>query len=99
MSEYDNTNTGALFTNDKGDNPKRPDYKGNLNVNGVEYQLSGWNRQSKKSGESFLSLKIEPKQDRKPDGYQRQAPPQDAHNRAKADGYAPAKDDGDDIPF
>lgn len=37
--------------------------------------------------------------DRKPDGYQRQAPPQDAHNRAKADGFAPAKDDDGSIPF
>lgn len=27
MSTYDNTNTVAIFKNDKGDNPKRPNAK------------------------------------------------------------------------
>ena len=60
---YDNTNSGVLFKNDKGDNPKRPDYRGSLNVGGVEYNISGWIRKSQKTGDSFLSLKIEPKKD------------------------------------
>jgi len=29
---YDNTNKIAIFKNDKGDNPKRPDYRGTLNI-------------------------------------------------------------------
>ena len=42
MAEYDNTNTFVLFKNDKGDNPKRPDYAGTMNVDGIEVTLSGW---------------------------------------------------------
>jgi len=45
MAQYDNTNTFALFKNDKGDNPKRPDYRGKLNVDGIEFTLSGWVRE------------------------------------------------------
>ncbi len=39
---YDNTNTFALFKNDKGDNPKRPDYTGKMNVDGIGFKISGW---------------------------------------------------------
>jgi uncharacterized protein (DUF736 family) len=56
MSNYDNTNKGALFTNDQKGNEKAPNYKGKLNVNGKEYEIAGWVRQGN-SG-SFLSLTI-----------------------------------------
>lgn len=59
MSDYDNTNRGALFKNDKGDNPKRPDYTGTLDVGGVPHKLSAWLRESKK-GDKFLSISVEP---------------------------------------
>ena len=56
--EYDNSNRGALFrVTDKLGNEKRPDYSGNLNVNGVDYELSGWMKVSKK-GNKFMSLTI-----------------------------------------
>ena len=55
---YDNTNTGILFLNDQGDNPKRPNYKGKINVDGIEYPVSGWIRQSQK-GIEFISLKVD----------------------------------------
>ncbi len=32
MSNYDNTNSGVLFKNDKKGNEKAPDYKGKVNV-------------------------------------------------------------------
>ena len=32
--EYDNTNRGALYKNDKQGNEKRPDFTGKINVNG-----------------------------------------------------------------
>lgn len=57
--KYDNS--GVLFKNDKGNNPKRPDYRGSIAVVGVDYNISGWIRESKKSGDKFLSLKVEPK--------------------------------------
>lgn len=57
MSNYDNTNTGILFKNDVGDNPKRPAYKGKIDIDGKEYQLAGWLREGK-SGK-FISLKVD----------------------------------------
>jgi uncharacterized protein (DUF736 family) len=62
MSTYDNTNTGALFPNDKGDNPKRPDFKGTINVGGTDYNVAGWRKESK-NGKKFLSLKLDQKTD------------------------------------
>ncbi len=57
--EYDNSNSGALFKNDKEDNELRPDYKGTLNVGGVKYKVSSWIQTAKGSGQKFLSLKVE----------------------------------------
>ena len=67
--KYDNS--GVLFKNDKGDNPKRPDYRGSIAVVGVDYNISGWIRESKKTGDKFLSLKVEPKTAFKGRGFQR----------------------------
>jgi hypothetical protein len=47
MAEYDNTNTFTLFKNDKGDNPKKPNYTGILNSEGVEFRIAGWIREGK----------------------------------------------------
>lgn len=44
MSNYDNTNTGAIWGNDKKESDKHPDFKGSVNVEGVEYWVSGWKR-------------------------------------------------------
>jgi hypothetical protein len=63
MAEFDKTNTFVLFVNDKGDNDKRPDRTGTLNVDGVEYFMDGWIKQGTKG--PFLSGKIKPK-DTKP---------------------------------
>ena len=60
---FDNTNTGVLFPNDKGDNPRRPDYRGTVNVNGAEFELSGWKKASK-AGKPYLSISIQPKRDK-----------------------------------
>ena len=57
MSEYDNTNRGALFRNDKDGNEKRPDYTGKINVDGKDYVLSAWIRESK-AGVKFMSLSV-----------------------------------------
>jgi hypothetical protein len=48
--------TGILFKNDKGDNPRRPDYTGNITVNGEMFRLAGWVKQGKKG--SFLGLAV-----------------------------------------
>jgi hypothetical protein len=57
MQPYSNENTGVLFKNDTGDNPKRPAYKGKIDVGGVEYKLAGWIREGKAG--KFISIKID----------------------------------------
>jgi hypothetical protein len=60
MAQYDNTNTFALFKNDKGDNPKRPDYAGTANVDGIEFRISGWIREGKNG--KFISGSVQMKE-------------------------------------
>jgi uncharacterized protein (DUF736 family) len=57
---YDNTNSGALFKNQKKSSEKHPDYTGSVNVGGVEYWLSSWIKKSK-TGDTFMSLAVTPK--------------------------------------
>lgn len=58
MSDYDNTNTFALFKNkDKEEGSKQPDYRGTLNVDGVEKEIAAWIRVSAK-GEKFMSGRV-----------------------------------------
>jgi hypothetical protein len=66
MAEYSNENRGVMFKNDQGGNPKRPQYRGSLNVDGTDYNLSAWVKESKKDGSKFLSLSVEPKKDAPP---------------------------------
>ena len=57
MPEYDNELSGVLFKNDKEGNEKRPDYTGNIQIEGTEYRLAAWIRESSKTGQKFMSLK------------------------------------------
>ena len=50
---------GAVFANDKGDNPKRPDYRGDLMTpDGKLLKLSGWVKKVE-GKKPFLSLACE----------------------------------------
>lgn len=55
---------GALFRNDKGDNPNRPDYKGEILIDGTLYEIAGWLKDGAKG--KFLSLSAKPKEAKKP---------------------------------
>ena len=44
MTEYDNTNRGEIWKNDRKDSDRHPDFKGSINVEGRDYWLSGWLR-------------------------------------------------------
>lgn len=77
--------SGALFKNDKGGNESRPDYRGDLRINGVDYKLSAWLKKSEKG--TFMSLSAQPKDE--------QAAPQKSAPKPQR---APV-DDSDSIPF
>lgn len=54
---------GALFKNDKGDNPARPDYRGDIMLGGVLYEVSGWIKPlPSDASKRFMSLSGKPKQ-------------------------------------
>lgn len=70
-TEFDNTNSGVLFVNDKKGNEKRPDYTGKLSIKvsdfepdkagNVDIRLAAWTRESEKVG-TFYSIKAQPPQ-------------------------------------
>jgi uncharacterized protein (DUF736 family) len=66
MSDYDNTNRGALFKNNDRAGEQDPDYRGNINVDGAEFWLSAWLKTSK-NGMKYMSLSIKPKEAPTPD--------------------------------
>jgi hypothetical protein len=62
MSYTPQPNTFTLFVNDKGDNPKRPDWRGDVVLpDGTKMRLSGWFKES--NGKRFISGKVDPMQE------------------------------------
>ena len=82
-------NSANLFVNDKGDNPKRPDFTGDANVDGVIYRVSLW-KKTKKNNEVFLSLSFQKKDAPR-------SAPQNTRPAAKAVNDEPFHDDP--LPF
>ena len=91
MAEYDNTNRGSIWKNDRKEKDTHPDFRGSLNVNGVEYWFDAWKRKEGQSERApALSFKIKPKEE----------VAQTEHQQAKQDGYKPdSAFDDDDIKF
>ena len=44
MAEFDKTNRGAAFKNEKKETENHPDLTGSLDVEGTEYWLSIWKK-------------------------------------------------------
>ena len=92
---YSDELRGVLFRNsDKQDGDKRPDYKGNLTIGGVKYELAAWIRTAQKSGRKFMSLQLEVPQART----QGAAPAPTEAQPVQAAPVVPAEDP-DDLPF
>lgn len=59
-------NSGVLFRNDKKENDRAPDYKGNVMVDGNEYWLSAWIKEGKTG--KFMGLALSPRDAQPPAG-------------------------------
>jgi hypothetical protein len=59
MAYEQKDNSGALFKNDKKTEDKHPDYKGSIQVAGIDYWISAWLKTGKNG--KFLSLSVQPK--------------------------------------
>lgn len=56
---FDNRNKGVIFKNDnKGTNEKAPDYRGKINVDGKDKEISLWIRKSNDGQKTFFSCAI-----------------------------------------
>ena len=84
--QYDNSNRGAIFKNEDKQQDNHPDYKGSLNVNGLDLWVSGWLKTSEKTGKKFMSLSVKPKD----------AAPVKQASKPKSSGF---DDMNDDVPF
>lgn len=87
--QFDNTNRGVLFKNDDKSEPRDPDYRGNVNINGAEFWLDAWINTAKQSGKKYMSLRAKPKMASEHKGGVKNPPTQAAGKN----------DFDDDIPF
>lgn len=104
MAYQQRDNTGSLWVNDRKTEDKHPDRTGTIIVDGVEYFLDGWLKETK-DGKKFLSLSVKRKnkQSSAPQGQESEPALRTAVSKPRPP--APAKPqhdpdlDGDDIPF
>ena len=88
--------SGSLFKNDKGENAARPDYRGDIMIEGVVYSLSAWIKEGQKGKFMSLSAQI-PREAPQTAPATRQLAPT---IQAPAKRFAPTADDlNDPIPF
>ena len=99
MSEYDNTNRGQIWGNDRKEKDSQPDFKGSINVEGKEYWLSGWKRKPDAHPKApALSLSIQAKEEAHYQGMAQARASAEPANAVPAGG-ATDFDDPDSIPF
>lgn len=58
-------NSGALFKNNDKTKETQPDFRGNITIDGKDYQLSAWKNISKKDGKPYLSIQASTKEFKK----------------------------------
>ena len=74
---YDNTNKGILGKNRDKSKETHPEYKGQINVAGVEYWLRAWVKTNTKDNSKFFSLSLTPKDRDVQTPTRRDPPPED----------------------
>jgi hypothetical protein len=98
---YDNLNKGAIWRNKDKQHDSQPDFKGNINVNGVECWLSGWvKKQGDNPNAPSVRLSVQPKEQVHAQGYQQVQQnlqqPQQIPNQQPAQNF---NDYDDDVGF
>lgn len=86
-TQYDDSNRGALFKNDKKTSDNHPDYKGQANVNGFDCWVSAWIK-TDKSGKKYMSLSFQEKEAK-----------QEAQKPRTGGGSRQTRNEFDDAPF
>lgn len=78
MTEYDNTNRGAIWPNDRMREGKQdPEFTGHLNVDGVEYWFNAWKRKpDAKKGSPSLTFSVSRKDQNRAPNPQSQPEPE-----------------------
>lgn len=108
MTQYDNTDRGVLFKNDRKTTDSHPDYTGNINVGGQEFWLSAWIKSGQRG--KFMSLSVKPKEEqRQQPQRQPQRPPAPQQRRSdpissgrqpmQRQNILPDDDMQDEVPF
>ena len=95
MAYEQKPNRGTLFKNDKKTTEMHPDFKGDFNIDGVNYWISAWKKDGKYG--TFLSISVEKK--KAPDVMKMADKNHEQLNHRRSE---PQHDDnsfGDDIPF
>lgn len=87
MNQYDNTNRGVLFRNNRKEKDTHSDYNGSINVDGKEFWLNAW--LNEKDGKKYFSLSVKPKE----------AQQSDSSNQYENQSNGGPVEDGDSIPF
>jgi len=79
-------NSGAVFVNDRKEQDTHPDRTGTARIDGVDYWVNGWLRETK-SGKPYLALSFKRKEE--------------ANRKHVSDlrSASPRRDMGDPIPF
>lgn len=89
---YDDTDRGALFKNERKASDTHSDYNGTINVGGREYWINAWLKTAK-SGKKFMSLSVKPKEVKA--GVQPRSEVYDENPAPRGS----MKDELDDVPF
>ena len=90
MTQYDNTNRGSIWKNDKKEKETQPDFTGAIDVEGKQYFLNGWTRKPGANPKApAMSFSVMPKTE----GYSASAP------APKSEEVFPSGIVADDLPF
>lgn len=91
MTEFDNTNRGSVWMNDRKESDTHADYTGTINIEGVEYWLNGWRKKPDANPKApVVSFTVKKKE--------KQSRPQQAA-AVEEDYGKPPEGTFDDIPF